>query len=65
MSSRLNCADVLELESNLAAAEELVSFYKVIFSLNGLTHTASCLLWVLGVKGFSPSCRQYAFRHAF
>lgn len=65
MSSSVNCADVLEMESNLAAAEELVSFYKVIFSLNGLTHTASRLLWVLGVKGFSPSCRQNAFRHAF
>lgn len=65
MSSGLKCADVLEMESNLAAAEELMGFYEVIFSLNGLTHTASRLLWVLGVKGFSPSRRQNAFRHAF
>lgn len=44
------------MEANLVAAEELMGFYKVVFSLDGLTHTASCLLWVLGVKGFFPFC---------
>lgn len=65
MSRSLNCADVLGMEANLAAAEELMGFYEVIFSLDGLTHTASCLLWVLGIKVFSPFRRQNAFRHTF